>query len=665
MGSNRSGSRWSVMVTVICLGLSLFSHDAQSARTADGAFVIRNVRVFDGEKIIPANAVTVVNGRIAAVGVDLKPPPGAEVINGTGDTLLPGLINSHVHLWTQYPLRSSLVLGTTTELDMYMRWEEAQEWKKHDPTGVFADFRTAGTCFVVAGGHATGPPFPPNTPIRSPDQAQAFVSERIAQGSDYIKVMYEDGPREAAMPKPVLAAIVKAAHARGKMVVVHVSSPQAILDALDTGVDGLAHMPIYKMPEPQFRNAIRTHHFFVITTLGYMDFTFGGAGRLFAQAPKDPKLAPYIGPLVRRQLEVPVRVVPEHIDYADSEENLRILRDTGVPILAGTDSAGNTQVGAELHEELELMVKAGLTPRDALADTTSVPAREFGLSDRGRIAPGLRADLVLVRGDPTVEIRKTRDIVAIWQEGSRVDRDAFRQDVAQRNAAWSFGAGWIPVASDPSIVRVEASEDGNRVGRTILLTGEVKPANRFLFAGVEYSPSLQYLGASDDISGTSGMSFRTRGDGKTYTVSLFDEKGIATTKYFVAGKDWSEVAFSFSDFGSDGKRVARVQIASSILGPFHLEVADARIGAHRWLGIELDNDPKVAKITAVNEDSPGQKAGLRAGDVITAFNRKNVKSYQDVLSLLAKTHVGDKVPIEIERDGERRNVLLGVGQRQS
>lgn len=188
---------------------------------------------------------------------------------------------------------------------------------------------------------------------------------------------------------------------------------------------------------------------------------------------------------------------------------------------------------------------------------------------------------------------------------------------------------------------------------------------RFLFAGAEYFPTLQYDGASDDISGTPGFSFRARGDGKTFTVSLFDKEGNATTKYFIAGKDWSEVAFRFSDFGSDGKHVARVQIASSVLGSFHLELADAHMGAHRWLGMELrpDNAVQGAMVSLVNEKSPAQRAGLSAGDVIKAFDGKPVQAYTDLLRLLSARHVHDKVPLQILRDGKTQAATIEIGER--
>src|SRR6185436_983345 len=95
----------------------------------------------------------------------------------------------------------------------------------------------------------------------------------------------------------------------------------------------------------------------------------------------------------------------------------------GVPILAGTDAPNpGTSHGAALHRELEFLVEAGLSPAEALAAATSVPAKAFHLEDRGRIAPGLRADLVLVAGDPTRDITDTRAIVRIWKGGVPVER---------------------------------------------------------------------------------------------------------------------------------------------------------------------------------------------------------------------------------------------------
>ena len=99
-----------------------------------------------------------------------------------------------------------------------------------------------------------------------------------------------------------------------------------------------------------------------------------------------------------------------------------------VPLLAGTDtglptaSFGVLGYGAALHGELQLLVEAGMTPVQALAAATSVPARIFGFTDRGRILPGMRADLVLVEGDPTHDILAVRNIAAGWKQGMSVQR---------------------------------------------------------------------------------------------------------------------------------------------------------------------------------------------------------------------------------------------------
>ncbi|MCK7468510.1 MAG: amidohydrolase family protein [Desulfosudis oleivorans] len=112
--------------------------------------------------------------------------------------------------------------------------------------------------------------------------------------------------------------------------------------------------------------------------------------------------------------------------YAAAEKTLRQLRGSGVPILAGTDTPNpGTAFGAALHGELELLVKAGMTPLEALGSATSVPADVFGLKERGRISPGCRADLVLVEGDPSTDIRATRRIAAVWKDGARIDRAAY------------------------------------------------------------------------------------------------------------------------------------------------------------------------------------------------------------------------------------------------
>ncbi len=116
---------------------------------------------------------------------------------------------------------------------------------------------------------------------------------------------------------------------------------------------------------------------------------------------------------VARNLPVP------GLDYRHARDSVAALHRAGVPIMLGTDAnqapgvPANVPYGESAHRELELLVQAGLTPAEALRAATAVTADRFGLPDRGRIAPGLRADLLLVDGDPMADITATRVIRAV------------------------------------------------------------------------------------------------------------------------------------------------------------------------------------------------------------------------------------------------------------
>jgi imidazolonepropionase-like amidohydrolase len=113
--------------------------------------------------------------------------------------------------------------------------------------------------------------------------------------------------------------------------------------------------------------------------------------------------------------------IPMHTQgVRNAAQSAAALARAGVPLLAGTDCTSFGPVhGAGFHHELLMLTMAGLTPEQALTAATSLTARHFGLADRGRIAPGLRADLLLVDGDPTTDITATRAIADVWRGGVR------------------------------------------------------------------------------------------------------------------------------------------------------------------------------------------------------------------------------------------------------
>jgi imidazolonepropionase-like amidohydrolase len=413
--------KWiALLVLAVAASAIVVRSRAQNSPAAGSPFVIRHAKVFDGKKLIAADSVFVQNGKIHSIGTDLKVPPGTTAIDASGDTLLPGLIDSHTHDWGDSP-KQALLFGVTTELNMAGNPKFVAELKQTEPAGKgmdSADILSAGNVVTPPKGHGTEYGVPAPT-LAGAAEAQQFVDERIAEGSDYIKIILEDGHvchvTFSKFSREEVAAVVAAVHKRGKMAVVHISSQEDAREAIAAGADGLAHVFADSPPAPDFAEFVHSHHAFAITTLTATQSSLGtpsGASLL-----TDNRLREFLNAGARTGLKAPMPFVCSG-KLENALAAVMQLHKAGVPVLAGTDApAPGSWNGVSLHQELQLLVKAGFSPADALAAATSVPAAAFHLNDRGRIAPGLRADLLLVRGDPTQEITATRNIVAVWKCG--------------------------------------------------------------------------------------------------------------------------------------------------------------------------------------------------------------------------------------------------------
>ena len=309
-----------------------------------------------------------------------------------------------------------------------------------------ADLRSAGWCATAPGGHPTqwSDGFYPT--IATPQEAEEFVAARAAEGMDHIKIVIEDN---VGRPCPILSpeltnVLVREAHARNLLAVAHVSKRQHAEQALDAGIDGLAHQFWDDPLTTDIAERIAAAGTFVVMT-----FAVGRPIETSTLA-TDPHLAPYIAPTIRARLAASTI---EHAGTAtgstepdDGLHKVQLLRDAGVPILAGTDSPGIGAIGPSLHLELDLLVRGGLTPTAAL---TAATAQQFRMPDRGRIAPGCRADLILVTGDPTSDIHATRAITHTWRGGHEFDRDTYRQ-TQQANTTLTNQRDWF-AANMPDI----------------------------------------------------------------------------------------------------------------------------------------------------------------------------------------------------------------------
>ncbi|WP_269858079.1 amidohydrolase family protein [Streptomyces sp. RPT161] len=393
---------------------------------------ITNVRIFDGEHVRSERTVAIEGTEIVSIGQE--PPAGAEVVDGRGGTLLPGLIDGHVHTSLD-GLRLARVFGVTTELEMQGYWTPQQR-KEIDEDDDLADVRSALLALMAKDGHpheliaelaehrpGGGGWTPPS--VSTPAEAVAHVRAMTGQGADYIKVMIEEGtvmghPGLPMISTAALKAGVAEAHLLGKKVIAHAMTLAATEQAIEVGVDGLAHLFIDRAHTEEIVSAIADAGIFVTPCLVVSSSLMGGTGQALAD---DPRVGPKLPPEWLATLRGTFNKYPDgSLDQVLA--SVAALHGAGVDIIAGTDASipvpahGGVVHGASLHHELRLLVKAGLTPVQALRAATSVPARRFGLDDRGRIAAGARADLVLVDGDPTTRVEDGLSVRAVWRRGA-------------------------------------------------------------------------------------------------------------------------------------------------------------------------------------------------------------------------------------------------------
>jgi imidazolonepropionase-like amidohydrolase len=414
------------VLLVAAWALAVFASGSIRAQLPGSSFVVRHVRVFDGEQVRPDTNVVVDAGVVRVV--DQQIPDhwrNLPVVDGTGATLLPGLIDAHTHTRHVSQLQDALRFGVTTVLDMWSPEGDRVLREAAVQRTDVSDFRSSGILATVPGGHGTeyGIPIPT---VSGADAAAAFVAARVADGADYLKIVL-NGVRASTNGAPTMDAatvrsLVEAAHARGLLVVAHIENLNDVRIAVTSGVDGLAHIWREGGDAPDVARLVADRRVFVVPTLAVPDGFVPGAGATLAA---DRRLKPFLSADLVRHMNgfdrSPSTPVLRNIDPFITA--VRSLVRVGVTLLAGTDPPNGTVVhGASLHRELELLVQSGVTPAQALTAATKSTADIFHLNDRGRIVPGRRADLLLVRGDPTRDITATRDIIHVWRSGVEFER---------------------------------------------------------------------------------------------------------------------------------------------------------------------------------------------------------------------------------------------------
>lgn len=372
-----------------------------AAPMVQGTFALSGARILTGRDVPPILDGTIVvrDGVIAAVGprATTAVPDGVRVIDVTGRTIIPGLWDMHAHASQIEWGPAYLAAGVTSIRDM----------------GGEAAFMTAFRD-AVAGGGGLGPRLELAGLVDGPgergfgtvvagtsDEGVAVVNRYHAEGFRQIKLY-------SLLQPPVVAAITARAHTLGLTVTGHVPSAMTTEDAVRAGVDQIAHLSQdLPMPLMALRGTV------VDPTQAWGELL--GRPSNVPPTEVEPGLArtPYALAANYASVQNPPRASGGAAAPSRSAQTVRALSEQGVSIVAGTDGA---VPGFSLLRELELYVQAGLTPLQAIQSATTVAARAAGRErETGTVAPGLRADLVVLDADPLADIsavRTTRFVVS-------------------------------------------------------------------------------------------------------------------------------------------------------------------------------------------------------------------------------------------------------------
>lgn len=422
------------------VALAAFSVDSPLAQgQAGGTVALTGARVIDGTGRPPIEQATVLitNDRIQEVGpaASVRIPSGATRVDVAGKTLVPGLINSHGHVDaarnSTSPARDQLI----AQLQMYARYGVTTAYSLGaGPTDVLDGLKLRdeqqGSMLDRARLYSSGLVIAD----RTPEEARKNVDAHKDQNVNIIKIRVDgEDSNPNKMPPAVYRAVIDQAHQRGLRVAAHMYYLKDAQGLIDAGADVLAHSVRDQDVTPAFIADLKKRNVGYIPTLtrDLSVFVYESTPTFFS----DPFFlrgkslyGNQVAQLSQSGAQEKVRndKAAQAIKQAlqQASRNVKLLSDGGVAIAMGTDTGANLVgrwQGYFEHTEMELMVKAGLTPMQAITAATGTAAKVMKLdAELGTLQPGKWADFVVLAANPLTDIRSLRQIDSVWIGGRKL-----------------------------------------------------------------------------------------------------------------------------------------------------------------------------------------------------------------------------------------------------
>ncbi|HXF95147.1 MAG TPA: amidohydrolase family protein [Gemmatimonadales bacterium] len=424
-----------------------------------GVVALEGATVIDGSggRPIQDAIILIRDGRIQAVARvnEIPVPRGARVIQLVGKTVIPGLIDAHAHV-ERWAAPRYLAWGVTTVRDLHNQTDTALALRQDFNLGAVLGPRMFTAGAMIDGAPAT---YPDATPAATSSEARRAVDQRAVAGTDYVKIYTRITPA-------LLAPLVDEARSLRLPVAAHLGKIDA-LTAARAGVASIEHLSgMVQATSRQGPAVVRAHDRFLpgwtaeVKAWATLDSAgVAGLARALARSRVAvvPTLALYetlsrlddrrllqraemrdvpaaagsvrdVAGLLRRSSWSPADFQAFRRARVRQDQFVREFRRAGGLLAAGSDAANQLLVpGASLHQELALLVRAGLTPLEALTTATRWAAQLLGADSLGMIAPGKVADLVVLNANPAGNIAATRDIAWVMLRGRMYRPDSLRQ----------------------------------------------------------------------------------------------------------------------------------------------------------------------------------------------------------------------------------------------